>query len=106
MLLRLVIGVGDRSLGAFRFPLLRAGRALRQFPFIFEHVLEEVVAPLRRRLRPDYLRAAGDGVGADAGAKFALPAHPLILERRAFRLNAHQRWIAGTVGLAEGVTAG
>ena len=106
MLLRLVIGVGDGGLGAFRFPLLRAGRALGQLPFVLEQVVEEVVAPFRRCLRPGHFRATGDGVGAEAGAILALPAEALILDRRAFRLGADQRWIAGTMGLAEGVAAG
>src|SRR5258705_9911274 len=106
MLLRLVICVGDRGLGAFRFPLLRAGGALRQLPFVLEQVLEEVVAPFRRCLRPGHFRATGDGVGAEAGAMLALPAEALILDRPAFRLDANQRWIASTMGLAESVTAG
>src|ERR1700688_4373182 len=106
MLLRLVVCVGDRGLGAFRLPLLRAGRALGQLPFVFEQVLEEVVAPFRRCLRPGHFRPAGDGVGAEAGAMLALPAEALLLEGRAFRLGADQRWIAGTVSLAERVTAG
>ena len=89
-----------------RLPLLRAGRALGQLPFVLEQVLEEVVAPLGRRLRPGDFRAAGDGVGADAGAVLALPAEALILERAGFRLRSDQRRIAGAVGLAEGVAAG
>src|ERR1700722_10472955 len=100
MLLRRVIGVGDAGLGAFGFPLLGAGRALGQLPFVLEQVLEEVVAPLRRRLRPGHFRAAGDGVGADAGAMLALPAQALILERSTLRLGADQRRIDGAVGLA------
>ena len=34
------------------FPLVRAGRALGQFPLVLEQVLEEVVVPLRRRGGP------------------------------------------------------
>ena len=102
----LSIGVGDGGLGAFGFPLLGAGRALGQLPFVLEQVVEEVVAPLRRRLRPGHFRAAGDGVGADTRSVLALPAEALILDRGAFRLGADQRRIAGAVGLAEGVTAG
>src|SRR6266404_5889378 len=78
MLLRLVICVGDRGLSAFRFPLLRAGGALRQLPFVLEQDLEEVVAPFRRCLRPGHFRATGDGVGAEADAMLALPAEALI----------------------------
>ena len=91
---------------AFRLPLLRAGRALGQLPFVLEQVLEEVVAPLGRRLRPGDLRAAGDGVGAKAGAVLALPAEALILKGAAFRLRSDQRRVARAVGLAEGVAAG
>src|SRR5262249_4490672 len=82
------------------------GRALRQLPFVLEQVLEEVIAPLRRRLRPDDFRAAGDRVGAEAGSVLALPAEALILEGAGFRLGTNQGRIARTVGLAEGVAAG
>ena len=90
MLLRLVVGVRDRGSAAFRLPLLRTGRALRQLPFVVEQVVEEVVAPLRRRLRPRDFRAAGDGVGPEARAMLALPAEPLILDEGAFRHWAEQ----------------
>src|SRR5262245_30349618 len=85
MLLRLVVSVRDGGCRTLRLPLPRTGRALGQLPFVLEQVLEEVVAPLRWRLRPGDLRAASDGVSADAGAVFALPAEALILrseERR------------------------
>src|SRR5258707_13380925 len=98
MLLRLVEGVRDRGCAAFRLPLLRTGRAFRQLPFVVEQVVEEMVAPLRRRLRPCHFRAAGDGVGSKARAMLALPAEALILEGGAFRLRADQRRIAGAVG--------
>src|SRR5208283_4629534 len=90
MLLRLVEGVRDVGLRTLRLPLLRAGRALRQLPFVFKQVLEEVVAPLGRRLRPGDFGAAGDGVGSHAGAVLALPAEALILNGGAFRLRAEQ----------------
>ncbi len=50
--LRRVVGVRHRACAraVLRLPLMRAGRALGQFPFVAEQVLEEVVAPLRRRL--------------------------------------------------------
>src|SRR6516164_10812331 len=98
MLLRLVVGVRDRGSGALRLPLPGAGRALGQLPFVVEEVVEEVVAPLRRRLRPGDLGAAGDAVGPDARAKFALPAEALLLDCPAFRRRTHQRRIAGAVG--------
>ena len=106
MLLRLVKRVRDGGLGALRLPLLCAGRALGQLPFEVEQIIEEVVAPLRRGLRPGHFRTAGDGVGAEAGAMLALPAEALILDGAAFRIRADQRRIAGAVGLAEGVAAG
>src|SRR5207248_4751149 len=49
-------------------PLMRAGRALGQLPLVLEQVVEEAVAPLRRRLRPDDFRPAGNGVSSDTGA--------------------------------------
>ena len=75
MLLRRVEGVRDVGLRALRLPLLGAGRALGQLPFVLEQVLEEEVAPLGRRLRPGDFRAAGDGVAADAG-------HDLLFQPR------------------------
>src|SRR5579859_546490 len=106
MLLRRVEGVGDRRLGGLRLPLLGPGRALGQLPFVFEEIVEVVVAPLRRRLRPGHLRATGDGVRADARAVLALPAEALFLDGAALRLGAEERRIAGAMGLAEGVAAG
>ena len=98
-----IVGLG----AVLRLPLLGAGRALGQLPFVLEQVVEEVVAPLRRRLRPGDFRAAGDGVGADAGAVLALPAEALVLDARApSGSGPTQRRIAGAVGLAEGVAAG
>ena len=69
--LRRVVRVRDGAGtgAALGHPLLRAGRALRQLPLEAEQVLEEVVAPLRRRGGPGDLQAAGDGVAALAGAE-------------------------------------
>src|SRR5665213_1815011 len=103
MLLRLVVGVRDGGFCTFRLPLFRTGRTLRELPFELEQVVEEVVAPLGRRLRPGDFRAAGDGVGSEARAMLALPAEALLLEGAGFRLRADQRRIARAVGLAEGV---
>ena len=71
---------------ALGHPLVRTGRALRELPFEAEQVLEEVVAPLRRRGGPRAFQAAGDRVVADAGAERVAPAEALLLERRALRL--------------------
>src|SRR5712691_7459817 len=89
-----------------RFPLMRAGRALGQFPFVAEQVPEEVVAPLRWRRGPDDFQAAADRVTAFAAAIGVLPAEALRLDAGGFRLCTHQRRIASAVGLAEGMTAG
>ncbi|MGY4437811.1 hypothetical protein ACVW04_000593 [Bradyrhizobium sp. LM2.3] len=106
MLLGLVESVRNDRLRALGRPLLRTRRALRQFPFVLEQVLEEVVAPLRRRRRPCHLETAGDGITADARSVLALPAEALILERARFRLRSDQRRIASTMGLAEGMATG
>ena len=106
MLLRRIVRVRDRGGGIFRLPLLRTGGALRQLPFVVEQIVEEVIAPLRRCLRPRDLRAAGDGVRPEAAAMPALPAEALILDVGAFGLRADKRRIAGAVGFAEGVAAG
>src|SRR6266403_1093039 len=105
-LLRGVKRVRHYRLGAFRLPLPRSRRTLRQLPFVFEQVLEEVVAPLRRSLRPDDLRAAGDRVRPEAPAMLALPPEALILNGAGFRLRTHEGRIARAVGFAEGVAAG
>src|SRR5215469_8429313 len=65
MLLGFVVGVWNRGGGVLRLVLMSASRTLRQLPFILEEVLEVVVAPLGRRLRPGNFRAAGDGVGCE-----------------------------------------
>ena len=104
--LRRIVGVGDRGTAVLRLPLVRAGRALGELPFVVEQVVEEVVAPLRRRLRPGDFRATGDRVLAFAGAELADPAQALRLDAGRFRLRSHQGRIAGAMGLAEGVAAG
>src|ERR1043166_2338082 len=68
MLLRTVERVRNVGLAVLGLPLLGAGRALGQLPLVLEQVLEEVVAPAGRRLRPGHLWTARDRIGADAGA--------------------------------------
>ena len=90
MALRRVVRIRNRA-GAravLRRPLMRAGRALGQLPFVAEQVLEEVVAPLRRRRGPGDFQAAGDRVTAVAGAEAVLPAEALLLDVGAFGLGA------------------
>src|SRR5437879_8571412 len=105
--LRRVVGVrhGTGARATLRLPLVRTGRAFRQLPFIAEQVAEEVVAPLRRRAGPGDFEAAADRVTTLACAEVARPAEALLLDAGSFRLRTHQCRIAGTVGLAEGVTA-
>src|SRR5215510_1384908 len=81
-----VVGVRNRAgaCATLRFPLIRTGRALRQFPFVAEQVLEVVVAPLRGRGGPGNLQAAGDRVTALARAEAALPAESLLLDAGGF----------------------
>src|SRR5712691_8654397 len=59
-----VVGIRNRAgaCATLRFPLMRAGRALRQFPFVAEQVLEVVVSSLRWRGGPRDFQAAGDRV--------------------------------------------
>ena len=107
MLLRLVEGVRDRRLPRpFAFHCLAPAGLLVSSHSFSNRFLKNRLLHLRRLLRPGDFRAAGDGIGADAGAVLALPAEALILERAAFRVRAHQRRIAGAMGLAEGVAAG
>src|SRR5258708_36030886 len=84
---------------------MRAGWTLRQFPFIFEQVLEEVIAPLGRRRSPDYFQAAADRITAFARLELALPAESLLLDTGGFRLWAYQFRIASAMGFAEAVAA-
>src|SRR6185437_7282476 len=88
-------------------PLVRSGWTLRQLPFELKEVLEEVVAPLRRRLRPGHFQAAADGVSAKTLAEFILPAKALVLNVGAFRLRAHViGWHGSAVSFAERMSAG
>src|SRR5581483_10097597 len=92
-------GGGAVPVRALLAPLLRAGRALRQLPLVREEVLEEAVAPRRRRLGPRHLEAARDRVAPLAGAVATLPAEPLLLDRRRLRLRADLVGGAGAVRL-------
>src|SRR3984885_4540814 len=86
---------------------MRAGRTLRQFPFVAEQVREEVVAPLRGRRGPYDFQSAADSVTTMTFAKLILPSQALIFNVGAFRFVAHI--ISGNscaMGFAEGVTAG
>src|SRR5208282_634240 len=86
---------------------MSTGRTLRQFPFVFEEVVEEVVAPLRGRCGPSNFQAAANGVSPATFAKFILPSEALLLDAGTFWLVAHILSGNGSaVGFAESVTAG
>src|SRR6266567_2469628 len=107
-MLRWIVRIRHRS-GArtiLRFPLMGTRRAFRQFPIVAKQVFEEVVVPLRRRRGPNYLKTAADRVCPFARTKFALPAEALLLDAGRLRLGTHERRITGTVGFAQGVSAG
>src|SRR5512138_245131 len=108
MTLRTVVGIRNRTgaCATLRLPLMRTGRALRQFPLVAEQDPKEVVAPLRWRVGPSDLQAAGDTVTPFAGAEAALPAEALLLDAGRFGLRPHMGRRAGAVGFAEGVAAG
>src|SRR5437868_3384102 len=95
-----------RASAILRCPLMRTGRTLRQFPFVAEQVLEEVVTPLGRRRGPSDFQAAADRVPAFARPKLALPAEALLLDAGGFRLGPYIGRIASPVGFTETVTAG
>src|SRR5579863_5544477 len=108
MMLGGIVRVGHCAVAAavLRCPLIGARRALGEFPFVLEQVLEVVVAPLCRRGSPDHLQAAGDGVASLAGFELARPSKALRLDRSGFRFRAHIGGRAGAVGFAESVTTG
>src|SRR5579859_6259475 len=106
MPLRRVEGIRNRGGGAFRLKLIRTGWALGQLPFVVEQVLEEVVAPVCRRLRPGDFRSARDCVPAFACAELALPAEAHLLNGRCFGFWADELRIASAMGLAETMSAG
>src|ERR1700683_1373392 len=95
-----------RACVTFWLPLVRASRALGQFPLVFEQVLEEVVTPFCRRAGPGNFQAAGNGVARNARGVSACPAEALLFNRRAFGLSSHV-WLGrgGSVRLAKSVAA-
>src|SRR5499427_4935734 len=88
-----------------RLPLMRAGRALREFPLVAEQVLEVVVAPFRGRRGPGDFQAAGDRVSAHAGTEFACPAKALLGDVGPFGIRSTIGISGGSVGFAEAMAA-
>src|SRR5690348_9437668 len=104
--LRWIMRVRNRACSGsvFRSPLMCTRRALGEFPFEAEEVLQIVVAPLRRCLGPCAFQATGNRVRAPAAAKFIVPAETLFLDIGSFRFGSDilRRW-RSAVSLAESV---
>src|ERR1044072_1509614 len=96
---------GVRPGSVLRPPLVGAGGALEQLPLVAEQDLEEAVVPRHGGVGPDALKAAGDRVGALAGAEGVPPAEALRLDRGGLGVGADVVRGARAMGLAEGVTA-
>src|SRR5581483_5523668 len=62
MLFGSIVGVRNAGSGIPGPPLLDAGRTFGQLPLVLEKVVEEIVAPFRRRLSPGDFRAACNGI--------------------------------------------
>ncbi len=105
-LLRVGGGTGHDGLGVLRDPLVGPRRTGGQLPLVAEENLEEPVAPLGGLVGPGDLDAAGDRVGALAGAESALPTQADLFERGRLGLGADVLGWAGAVGLAERVPTG
>src|ERR1700722_2480999 len=88
-----------------RSPLVGAGRALGQLPFVTKQVLEEFNAPPGGCAGPGYFEATGDGISRPTCTVTALPTEALCLEIAAFGLCANVRSRTRAVRLAEGVAA-
>ena len=108
MALRGIVRVRHRAVACaiLRRPLVRSCRALGQFPFVAEQVLEEIVAPLGWRFRPDHFQAAGDSVGSFAAAEFALPSQALFFNGSCFRFRAHECGVACAVCFTKSMASG
>src|SRR4029434_2577273 len=106
---RRIVRIGNqiRSRATFRYPLMGTGRALREFPFKTDQVLEEGVALLCRSRRPDTFETACDGMGSHSTLIGARPTEALCRDTCAGRFNADMCGsVRRAVSLAKGVTAG
>ena len=98
--------IRDNFRRIFGFELDSASRAAGLHPFIFKQVLEEVVAPLGGRLRPDHFQTGGDGIRTCAAAVAGVPAQALGFQWGGFRLGADVAGFGGAVGFAQRMAAG
>src|SRR5690606_10476124 len=88
-------------------PLDRAARAAGLHPVEREQVVEVLRGPRGWVAGPRAFEAAGNGVGAVAGAALVAPAEALLLEAGRGGLGAHALvGLVRAVRLAEGVAAG
>ena len=105
-----IVGIRHRAVARAIFwrPLLRAGRALGELPFVAEQVVEEVVAPLGRCLRPNSLPEARfpSGRRLCPCQTYSSSQGPALRGWRPSGFRAHQFRVASAVSLTEGVTAG
>ena len=82
---------------------MRTGRALDQFPLVFEQNIQISHIPLDRIRLPGALDPAADGIAALAASEAALPSETLLFNACGFWLRPDVgRWTC-TMALAEGV---
>src|SRR5471030_1532836 len=103
LLLRRIVSVRDRFGTVLGDPLVGAGGALGEFPFVAEEVLKEAVAPLRRRAGPGDFQAARDRIAALAATEAVLPAQSLVLKIGRLGFGTHVVGRTGSVRLAKRV---
>ena len=96
--------IGDNLRCVNRFKLNSACRAASLHPLIFEQVLEEIVAPLGRSLRPDNFQTRSDGICTRAAAVAAGPAQALRFNWCRFRIRTNMGCWCCTVGFAQRMT--
>jgi len=87
-------------------PLIGAGRALDQFPLVFEQHFQIAHIPGRRIRFPCPFKTAGDRIAALAAFITASPAKTLRFKGSRFRFWSHMGRRTGAVALAEGMAAG
>ncbi len=85
----------------FRSPLVFAGGALGQLPFIVEQVFEKAHVPLNRFISPCAFEATGNRIGTFAGAIFVFPAETLLFNRSCFRVRAVVLFGSGTMNFTK-----
>ena len=106
-LVRIVgVGHGVRAGTVLGYPLVRPGGTRHALPLVAEQDVEVTVVPRRRVGGPCAFDAAGDGVAGFARAVAVRPAETLHGDFRPLGFRPHQRVVASTVALAEGVPAG